>query len=188
MRRPRRLAIHVCISVIAISAFAEDRDDTRIADDVRCAELAFAQSVEQRNRESFEAFLADDARFVGTSLLRGPAEILKGWQAFFEPDYPRLIWRPDVVEILADSRLALSRGPYLLVFRDDEGKLVEEWGYYNSLWRLSREGGWKIQVDVGQSRDGEMPSEDREKLEVPLTVLLEPCGASRFRSLTRSAK
>ena len=41
------------------------------------------------------------------------------------------------------------------------------------------DGRWKIQVDMGQSRAGEMPPDDRERLDTPLTELLDPCGSYR---------
>ena len=170
------MAAVVCSSVLATNAVAEEQGNAVLVEEVRCAELAFAYSVEQGDRTAFEGFLANDARFVGARLLRGPEEILQEWEPFLDTDYPRLIWRPETVEILADGALALSRGPYLLVIRNAEGSLVENWGYYNSIWRRNGEGRWEIQFDMGQPRDSEMPPDDRERLETPLTVLLDPCG------------
>ena len=170
------LAALMCCSVFTTNAVAESQEDARLVEAVRCAELAFAYSVEHGDRAAFEGFLADDARFAGARLLRGPEEILQGWEQLLDSDYPRLTWRPAIVEILADGELALSRGPYLLVVRDAEGSLVESWGYYNSIWRRNAEGRWKIQADMGQPRDSEMPTDERERLETPLPVLLEPCN------------
>ena len=169
----------VCSSALATHSVAESQDNARLVEEVRCVELAFAYSVERGDRAAFAGFLANDARFVGAQLLRGPEEILKAWEPFLDTQYPRLVWRPATVEILADGGLALSRGPYLLTTRDAEGSLVEQWGYYNSVWRRDGEGRWKIQVDMGQSHAGEMPPEDRARLDTPLTELLNPCGSYR---------
>lgn len=118
-------------------------------DDVRCREIAFSLSAEAQDIEAFRSFIDADARFVSNSVLRGPDEVAAAWQVFFEPDGPSITWRPQIVEVLEDGTLALSRGPYLVVSEDADGNVVESWGTYNSIWRLDADGAWHIVFDAG---------------------------------------
>jgi len=90
---------------ISFSAIAD------VTEDVRCREIAFSLSVENQDPAAFESFIDADARFVGNSVSRGPAEVAEAWSAFFADNGPDIKWRPQFVEILEDGNLALSRGP-----------------------------------------------------------------------------
>jgi ketosteroid isomerase-like protein len=117
--------------------------------DVRCREISFSQSVESKDIKAFRAFLDDDARFVGSSVVRGPDEITTAWEGFFSDDGPAIKWRPQFVEVLEDSTLALTRGPYRMIAKDEEGFLVEHWGTFNSIWRKNPDGEWRVVFDAG---------------------------------------
>jgi len=120
-----------------------------VMEEVRCQEIAFSQSVENRNIESFTSFLDADARFVGSSVLRGPEEITAAWQVFFSDDGPTIKWRPQFVEVLEDGTLVLTRGPYRLKSKDPVGNSVEQWGTFNSVWRKNMDGKWRVVFDAG---------------------------------------
>ena len=120
-----------------------------VADDVRCREIGFSKSIETRDMELFRSFLDDDARFVGGKVRRGPDEIVAGWRMYEPEDGPKLKWRPHVVEVLVDGQLALSRGPYRYTEKNEEGKEVDYWGTFNSIWRLQDDGSWKVVFDAG---------------------------------------
>jgi len=127
--------------------------------DVRCREIAFSQAAEQRDAIRFASFIDTDARFVGASVLRGPAAIAEGWSAFFAADGPAIKWRPQVIEVLSDGTLALSRGPYRLTVTDENGVMSQSWGTFNSVWRRQPDGTWKIVFDAG-SMAAEPPADD----------------------------
>lgn len=137
-----------------------------VADDstaVRCQEIAFSQSAENRNIEAFKSFLDSDARFVGNSVLTGPDEISAAWQVFFADDGPAIKWRPQFVEVLKDGLLALTRGPYRMISRDSEGNVVEHWGTFNSVWRKNKDGKWRVVFDAG-SDAAKPPDEEIQAL------------------------
>ena len=118
--------------------------------DVRCREIGFSKAAENRDIESFVAFIDDDARFAGnTAMRRGPAEITAAWGVFFEDNGPTIKWRPRFVEVLEDGTLALSRGPYRVIDRDPKGNPVERWGTFNSVWRKHPDGNWHVVFDAG---------------------------------------
>ena len=98
---------------------------------------------------AFRSFIDADARFVSNSVLRGVDDIAAAWSVFFGEDGPSIKWRPQVVEVLEDGKLALSRGPYRVTTKDADGNPVEQWGTYNSIWRLHDDGRWRIVFDAG---------------------------------------
>ena len=134
----------MALIVLATSPAAAD-----IADEVRCREVGFSQAAEAQDLAAFESFIDADARFVGSSVLRGIATIVEAWTFFFEADGPTIKWRPQIVEVLDDNKLALSRGPYRVLSRDPEGNLIEQWGTFNSVWRLNDDGEWRVVFDAG---------------------------------------
>ena len=117
--------------------------------EVRCQEIAFSQSVEIKDIELFGSFLDSDARFVGSSVLRGPEEITAAWQVFFSDDGPAIKWRPQFVEVLEDGTLVLTRGPYRMNSEDPDGNPIERWGTFNSVWRKNADGKWRVVFDAG---------------------------------------
>ena len=134
-----------------------------LADDVRCREIGFSKSIETRNIELFRSFLDDDARFVGGRVSRGPDEIAEGWSVYEPNDGPSLKWRPQIVEVLEDGKLALSRGPYKYTEKNEDGEDVDYWGTFNSVWRLQDDGSWKVVFDAG-SPAAQPPSDEQRAL------------------------
>jgi len=111
--------ILVALTFVAGFAVADDSHD------VRCTEIAFSQSVEDHDITAFTSFIDADARFVSSSVSRGPAEVTAAWSVFFADDGPQIKWRPQYIEVLEDGNLALSRGPYRMITQDVEGKSSE---------------------------------------------------------------
>jgi ketosteroid isomerase-like protein len=129
------------------------------ADEVRCREISFSKSIESRDMEAFRSFLDDDARFVGNRIRRGPDEITEAWRTYEPEDGPSLKWRPQIIEVLEDGKLALSRGPYRYTQKNDAGEEVDYWGTFNSVWRLQDDGSWKVVFDAG-SPAAEAPADE----------------------------
>lgn len=133
------------------------------ADEVRCREIGFSKSVEMQDRALFPTFIDPDARFVNNAVLRGDEAITDAWAAFFSEDSPRIKWRPQFVEILESADLALTRGPYRIIDKNDEGEITEGWGTFNSVWRLNADGEWLVVFDAGSFPD-ENPSDEQRAL------------------------
>lgn len=137
----------------ATSAWADATDD------VRCNEIRFSQAVENRDLEAFKALIHEDARFVTGAVSRGPDAVASAWSAYFESDGPQIMWRPQIVEVLEDGKLALSRGPYRVTVKNESGSGTEttRWGIYNSVWQLQDDGSWKVIFDAGSPVDEAPP-------------------------------
>ncbi len=154
----KRIGIFVLIG-IAPAALANP------ADDVRCREIGFSKSIEARDMNAFRSFIDADARFVGGSISRGPDEVVAAWSVFASEGGPRIVWRPQIIEVLDDGTLALSRGPYRYTARDESGVETDLWGTFNSIWRLQDDGSWKVVFDAGNSAAEPPPPEVRALLD-----------------------
>ncbi len=118
-------------------------DGEAMADAVRAREIAFAQSMADRDLQAFAEFIAPEAIFFnGNDALRGRDAVVEAWAPFFEATEAPFSWRPDVVEVLDSGRLAISSGP---VNRAD-GEAV---GRFNSVWRRGADGEWYVIFDKG---------------------------------------
>ena len=133
--------------------------------EVRCREIGFSKSVETQDRDTFASFIDPDARFVGGKVDRGREVITEAWAIFFTGDLPSIKWRPQIVEVLESGDLALSRGPYRIIDKDENGDATEAWGTYNSVWRLDADGEWLVVFDAGSFPDETPTDEQRALLE-----------------------
>ena len=149
--------------ILALVFFFGSTALAELADDVRCREIGFSVAAEEKDAALFASYIDEDARFVGTSALRGPAAITEAWGPFLTEGGPMIKWRPQFVEVLEDGKLALTRGPYRLIVTAEDGTQTEHWGTFNSVWRLKQDGGWKVVFDAG-SNPTETPSEEVKAL------------------------
>ena len=120
-----------------------------VSEDVRCQEIAFSQSIETQDLTKFMSLIDADARFVSNVVTKGPEAIAEAWSIFIADHGPKIKWRPQFVEVLSDGELALTRGPYRMVTKDETGQETEHWGTFNSVWRLQADGSWKVVFDAG---------------------------------------
>ena len=135
--------------IIAFACLAGQSAAADAIEEVRCTEIGFSKAVEQQDMDAFRSFIDADARFVSSGVSRGVEEIATGWSVFFGENSPSIKWRPRIVEVLENGRLALSRGPYRVRSVDAEGNEVEDWGTFNSVWRLHDDGRWRVVFDAG---------------------------------------
>lgn len=150
----RTLIVFLCLALHAGAVAASDD----LVKAVRCSEIGFSLSVEEKNLDAFAAFVASDARFVANGVLRGREEVVAGWRPLFADEGPRLSWRPAIVEVLANSGLALSRGPYRMESTTESGETVLAWGTFNSIWQRQSNGDWQVLFDAGGDH-GKTPSD-----------------------------
>ena len=167
-----------CLAFVALpfAAASDPRaEDATLAEEVRCVEIAFAQSVADSDIDAFRNLLHPDARFVGSGVVRGRDEIVAAWQPLFAKDRPLLVWRPEIVEVLDSGVMALSRGPYRLEVSDADGNVSVEWGTYNSVWLKQPDGAWQVVFDAGSPAAEPPPAKTRQLIE----DAAPPCTAPR---------
>ena len=111
--------------------------------EMRATEIAFAQTMADRDFTAFESFLAPDTIFVaGERVLRGSDAVAAAWKPLFDGAQAPFSWAPATVAVQDGGQLALSSGP---VF-DASGN---QNGVFNSIWRREPDGSWKIIFDKG---------------------------------------
>ena len=144
----RRSMILVVIGGIALPGvlIAQKTQGGPKAQVVGDTERAFAATMAKRDMKSFAAFISNEAIFMGSSdaprVLRGRQAILESWKPYFDgPDAP-FSWEPDIVEVVDSGSMALTSGPV----HDPKGEVI---GRFNSIWRLERDGKWRIVFDRG---------------------------------------
>ena len=130
------------------------------ADEVRCREIGFSKSVENKDIEAFKTFLDPDARFISDRPRRGIEEISEGWSFFTQPDGPSIRWRPKHVEVLEDGKLAFSVGVYEATGTDENGVEIKSYGSFHSTWRLHDDNVWRVVFDAGDQWPGGATEED----------------------------
>jgi len=156
---------HATIAALVLVSASTIAEPAGPADEVRCREIAFSKSAETRDVVEFRSFIDTDARFVGSTVTRGPDEIVAAWQSFFAVDGPAIKWRPRFVEVREDGELALTRGPYRIRARDPDGNPVERWGTFNSIWQKNGHGDWHVVFDAGSQSSAAPDEKTRALLE-----------------------
>ena len=115
--------------------------------EVHCHEIDFALSVARGDAAAFARFLHPEVRFLGREGERaGRDAFVAQWAPFFADDGPRIEWRPERVMVLHSGTLAVSRGPYRVVSRQND-EIVEQWGEFMSIWEKT-DTGWMVIYDV----------------------------------------
>ena len=117
--------------------------------EVICAETGFSRAAEAKDKDAFLSFVDPDARFISGTVARGRTEIGEAWAATFAEDGPTMRWRPAYVEVSADGKIALSRGPYRSTTVTAGGEINHSWGHFVSTWRRNKDGVWQVMFDSG---------------------------------------
>lgn len=120
-----------------------------LQESLRQTETAFAVSVADKDWDQFVSFIADEAIFVAGAVLRGKQAILDGWAVFFQEGAPKLIWRPEIVEIQEDGELGMTQGPFTVEQPGPDGTVLSQSGSFNSVWERQADGSWKVIFDAG---------------------------------------
>ena len=165
-RRISGEAIVIIVSATMLLTLAQSRNASAedIEQTVRCAETRFSLSAESRDLEDFKSFIHPNARFVGQQIYRGPAEVAEAWAPFFSPDGPSIRWRPEIVEVIEEQGLAMTRGPYAISELVEGEMAITQWGTFNSVWIRSDQGSWNVMFDAGMPGQGEITEEARALL------------------------
>lgn len=135
--------------VLVVLALISSTASADLANEVRCREIGFSQSVENQDVAAFRSFLDADARFVSNRPRRGVEEITEGWRIFMAEDGPRMKWRPKFVEVLESGDLAFSVGLYEYTTMNEDGVETRSYGSFHSTWRRNDDGVWRVVFDAG---------------------------------------
>lgn len=138
------LSLLFCFAALLVLAFQyENTTPSKLKTELRATEVAFAQTMVNRDLEGFVEFLSREVVFFsGETELRGKDAVSEAWARYFEGTAAPFSWTPNTVAVLESGNLGFTSGP---VF-DPDGKRI---GTFNSLWRRLPGGRWQILFDRG---------------------------------------
>jgi ketosteroid isomerase-like protein len=131
------------------------RADQKAAAAIMKADADFNQAVADRDLKRFLSFVGEPATFNGGTPgeIHGRDAIAKEWASYFQPNGPRLTWKPTKAEILGHEDLGYTVGSWEL--RPPAGGQAAAIGVtrgnYLTVWKKQADGAWRIVFDTGSS-------------------------------------
>lgn len=122
------------------------------AETLKQLEVEFMNAAANKGSEGYMSYYADDAVEVpnGAPAIHGKLEIAKT-MGFLDDKNNRLTWTPVGADISSSGDLGYTYGNYEFHAKDKEGKPVVEYGKYTSIWKLRKDGSWKVVLDMGNA-------------------------------------
>jgi ketosteroid isomerase-like protein len=122
------------------------------AETLRQLEGEFMKAAGEKGSQGYMSYYADDSVEVpnGAPLIQGKAEIAKG-MGFLDDKNNSLTWSPVGADISASGDLGYTYGNFEFHAKDKDGKPVIEYGKYTSIWKLQKDGTWKVVLDMGNA-------------------------------------
>jgi ketosteroid isomerase-like protein len=144
----RRIVLAVMLCGFAISTLAQS-DSVQQA--LLKADRDFNQAAQEHRLDGWMQYMDDNGVLghpkpvVGKDAVR--AALKEDWD---DPNY-HLTWSPDEAYPLAGNRMGYTRGHWTLTTKDKEGKPLTLTGQYITIWRMNKQGEWKIIWDGGSA-------------------------------------
>lgn len=112
----------------------------------------FMKAAVEHGSQGYMSYYADDAVEVpnGVPAIHGKIEIAKT-MGFLDDKNNRLIWTPVGADISSSGDLGYTYGTYEFHSRDKDGKPAVDYGKYTSIWKLQKDGSWKVVLDMGNA-------------------------------------
>ena len=148
------LVLALSVARLADTGHAQGIDRKAAAQAIMQADREFSQALASRDKKRFLSFVSEDAVFFATGPMRGHAEILEGWAAFFEPGGSSLTWEPTSAEVLVGGDVGVTVGSWHRRTRTADGKTAEARGQYVTTWQKQKDGAWKVVSDIGSTAPG----------------------------------
>ena len=112
----------------------------------------FMKAAAEKGSQGYLSYYADDAVEVpnGGPIIEGKVNIAPG-MAFLDDKNNHLTWTPVGGDISAAGDLGFTYGTFEFRSKDKEGKPAVDYGKYTSIWKLQKDGSWKVVLDMGNS-------------------------------------
>ena len=122
------------------------------AETLKQLEGEFMNAALAKGSQGYMSYYADDAVELpnGGAIIHGKAEIAKG-MGFLDDKNNQLVWTPVGADISASGDLGYTYGNYEFHSKDKDGRIVVEYGKYTSIWKLQKDGNWKVVLDMGNA-------------------------------------
>ena len=118
----------------------------------------FMKAAAENGSQGYMSYYADDAVEVpnGAALVSGKVNIAKG-MGFLDDPNNRLIWTPAGGDISSSGDLGYTYGSFEFHSKDENGSSHIEYGKYTSIWKLQKDGRWKVVLDMGNATPAAKP-------------------------------
>ncbi len=127
-------------------------------DTLKQLEGEFMKAAAEKGSQGYMSYYADDAVEVpnGAPLISGKVNIAKG-MGFLDQPNNRLVWIPVGGDISSSGDLGYTYGNYEFQSKDKDGNPHVEYGKYTSIWKMQKDGSWKVALDMGNSSPAPKP-------------------------------
>jgi len=122
------------------------------AESLKQLEGEFMKAAADKGSLGYMSYYADDAVEVpnGSPLIVGKINIAKG-MGFLDNKDNRLEWTPVGADISASGDMGYTYGNFEFHAKDKDGNPHVEYGKYTSIWKLQKDGSWKVVLDMGNA-------------------------------------
>lgn len=150
----RTLAIGLTLlALVALTQAAGPKPakESKLAQQLRATELAFAASAKAKDFEKFMSFLDDDIKsFDAGTMSTGKETARENWKPLFTDPNRFIVWSPEIVEV--SGSLGYTTGPFEVHVKQADGSdTVVRSGRYITIWRRHADGSWKATLDIGSN-------------------------------------
>ncbi|HYM78821.1 MAG TPA: nuclear transport factor 2 family protein [Candidatus Dormibacteraeota bacterium] len=128
------------------------------AETLKQLEGEFMKAAAEKGSAGYMSYYADDAVEVpnGYGLIQGKVEIAKT-MGYLNDKNNRLSWTPVGADISTAGDLGYTYGNYEFSSKGKDGKPVVQHGKYTSIWKLQKDGSWKVVLDMGNASSEPKP-------------------------------
>jgi ketosteroid isomerase-like protein len=121
-------------------------------DTLKRLEGEFMKAATDKGSKGYLSYYADNAVEIpnGAPVISGKINIAPG-MSFLDDPNNRLTWTPVGGDISASADLGYTYGTFEFHSTDKDGKPHVEYGKYTSIWKLQKNGSWKVVLDMGNA-------------------------------------
>ena len=122
------------------------------------ADQAFSDAISQQGLEGWAAYFTDDGTMIqeGAGEIRG-RETIGAAMDNAANAITSFSWSPERAEVSNGGDLGYTVGNYQTTMVGPEGEELHSTGLYVSIWRRQEDGGWKVEMDLGNPVTGPGP-------------------------------
>jgi ketosteroid isomerase-like protein len=115
------------------------------------ADRAFDAATAEKKLDGFSSFLAENVSTLRADrpVLRGITAMRQEWKPLLENKSTSIRWQPISAEISKNGDLGYTVGSYTITRTDEKGSSVVGTGKYLTVWRVQKDGSWKVEFDTG---------------------------------------
>jgi ketosteroid isomerase-like protein len=112
----------------------------------------FMKAAAEKGSKGYLSYYADDAVEVpnGGPVISGKVNIAPG-MAFLDDPNNQLTWTPLGGDVSSSADLGYTYGTFEFRSKGKDGLPHVDYGKYTSIWKLQKDGSWKVVLDMGNA-------------------------------------